>query len=58
MKRILQATLVLMITASPAWAGANWHSIGLDISLADAPKVQAAMDKLNEPTQVVLRRAA
>jgi hypothetical protein len=41
---VLVAGLLLMSTV--ASAGSNWQTIELSISLANAPKVQAALDKL------------
>ncbi len=46
MKRIALFAAGLLMLASAAAAGPNWHTISLSISLDDAPKVQAAMDKL------------
>ena len=41
----LTASLLILLT-TPAAAGPMWQSINLSISLADAPKVEAALDKL------------
>lgn len=46
MNRIALLTLSLLMISTAATAGQNWTTIGLDISLKDAPKVQAALDDL------------
>ena len=46
MKRIAFFATILVLLSTPAVAGPIWSSINLSISLADAPKVAAALDKL------------
>jgi hypothetical protein len=44
--RIVSFAASLLLVSTTASAGPNWQTIELSISLADAPKVQAALDKL------------
>ncbi len=46
MKRIALLATAFVMVATTAAAGPSWTSIGLNISLQDAPKVQAALDDL------------
>lgn len=50
MKRIALFVAISLLASAPATAGPNWQSINLSISLADAPKVVAALDKLMTST--------
>jgi len=44
--RIVLLAATLFLVSTTAFAGPNWHTIGLSMSLADAPKVQAALETL------------
>ena len=44
--RIVALAAGLLLVSTAAFAGPNWQTIGLSISLADLPKVQAALEKL------------
>jgi hypothetical protein len=50
MKRTALLAIGLLMVSTSATAGPNWTSIGLNISLQDAPKVQAALDDLMKST--------
>ncbi|TFG97143.1 MAG: hypothetical protein E4H11_02330 [Myxococcales bacterium] len=53
--RIVSFAASLLLLSTTASAGPNWQTIELSISLADAPKVQAALDKLMSSSGVDLK---
>ena len=54
MKRIALLAAGLLLVSTAAAAGPNWQTIALSISLADEPKVLAALDKLMSSAGVEL----